>query len=122
MLMERANEYRALRAPADDGEKLVDPALSLLPEVATRNRIEMRAREYDVQGRSLADLSAAARRRLFLSALRYTRQYRGVPERWMDIRAAEGAPFSDEEFAAMLKLSRKGIGELIALQRSITGL
>jgi len=35
---------------------------------------------------------------------------------------AEGAPFSDEEFAAMLKLARKGIGELVALQRSVTGL
>jgi ribonuclease PH len=30
---------------------------------------------------------------------------------------AEGAPFSDEEFAAMLKLARKGIGELVELQR-----
>jgi ribonuclease PH len=34
---------------------------------------------------------------------------------------AEGAPFSDEEFAAMLKLARKGIGELVVLQRSVTG-
>ena len=32
---------------------------------------------------------------------------------------AEGAPFSDEQFAAMLKLARKGIGELIALQKKI---
>jgi ribonuclease PH len=30
---------------------------------------------------------------------------------------AEGAPFSDEEFAAMLKLARKGIGELVELQK-----
>src|SRR5882724_208496 len=30
---------------------------------------------------------------------------------------AEGAPFSDEEFATMLKLARKGIGELIELQK-----
>ena len=35
---------------------------------------------------------------------------------------AEGAPFSDEEFATMLKLARKGIGELVALQRSVTGI
>jgi ribonuclease PH len=34
---------------------------------------------------------------------------------------AEGAPFSDEEFAAMLKLARKGIGELIALQKKAIG-
>src|SRR3569833_4338400 len=29
---------------------------------------------------------------------------------------AAGAPFSDEEFASMLKLARKGIGELVDLQ------
>ena len=30
---------------------------------------------------------------------------------------AEGAPFSDEEFAGLLKLARKGIGELVRLQK-----
>jgi len=30
---------------------------------------------------------------------------------------AEGAPFSDEEFARLLTLARKGIGELIVLQK-----
>ena len=30
---------------------------------------------------------------------------------------AEGAPFSDEEFAKLLSLARKGIGELIVLQK-----
>jgi ribonuclease PH len=34
---------------------------------------------------------------------------------------AEGAPFSDDEFAQMLKLARKGIGELVALQKSVVG-
>ena len=34
---------------------------------------------------------------------------------------AEGAPFSDEEFAAMLKLARRGIGELIVMQKKMTG-
>jgi ribonuclease PH len=34
---------------------------------------------------------------------------------------AEGAPFSDEEFAQLLKLARKGIGELIALQKKVIG-
>jgi ribonuclease PH len=32
---------------------------------------------------------------------------------------AEGAPFSDDEFAALLKLARKGIGELVELQRQV---
>jgi ribonuclease PH len=30
---------------------------------------------------------------------------------------AEGAPFSDEEFAQLLKLARKGVTELVALQK-----
>jgi len=34
---------------------------------------------------------------------------------------AEGAPFSDEEFASMLKLARKGIGELVDLQKRAIG-
>ena len=32
---------------------------------------------------------------------------------------AEGAPFSDEEFAQLLKLARKGIAELVTLQKSV---
>src|ERR1700754_2620159 len=33
---------------------------------------------------------------------------------------AEGAPFSDEEFAQLLRLARKGIGELVDLQKKVT--
>jgi ribonuclease PH len=31
---------------------------------------------------------------------------------------AEGAPFTEEQLLALLKLARKGIGELIALQKA----
>jgi ribonuclease PH len=34
---------------------------------------------------------------------------------------AEGAPFTDEEFAALLNLARKGIAELVALQKRVIG-
>jgi ribonuclease PH len=34
---------------------------------------------------------------------------------------AEGAPFSDAEFAQLLTLARKGIGELVALQKQALG-
>ncbi|HEY1631091.1 MAG TPA: ribonuclease PH [Rhizomicrobium sp.] len=34
---------------------------------------------------------------------------------------AEGAPFSDEEFAQLLKLARKGVTELVALQLQALG-
>ena len=33
---------------------------------------------------------------------------------------AEGAPFSDEQFAQMLTLARKGIAELVTLQKSVS--
>ena len=32
---------------------------------------------------------------------------------------AEGAPFTDDQLAQLLRLARKGIGELVALQRSV---
>ena len=32
---------------------------------------------------------------------------------------AEGAPFHEEELTAMLRLARKGIGELVALQKQV---
>jgi ribonuclease PH len=34
---------------------------------------------------------------------------------------AEGAPFTDDEFTQLLKLARKGIGELIELQKLAIG-
>ena len=34
---------------------------------------------------------------------------------------AEGAPFSDEQLGQLLKLARKGIGELIELQKKVLG-
>ncbi len=34
---------------------------------------------------------------------------------------AEGAPFSDEQLGELLRLARKGIGELVALQKAVTG-
>ena len=34
---------------------------------------------------------------------------------------AEGAPFTDEQLGALLKLARKGIGELVDLQKKVLG-
>jgi ribonuclease PH len=34
---------------------------------------------------------------------------------------AEGAPFSEEEFLKLLALARKGVGELVAMQREALG-
>jgi ribonuclease PH len=41
---------------------------------------------------------------------------------FVEIQAtAEGTPFTDEEFASLLKLARKGIAELIVLQKAALG-
>jgi hypothetical protein len=58
-----------------------------------RNRELFSYVQYDVQGRSLADLSAAARRLLLSQALWYTAQYREVPDRWRNIASINGVPF-----------------------------
>ena len=38
MLMERASEFRRLRAPQEDGQKLIDPPWSALSEVVAALR------------------------------------------------------------------------------------
>jgi hypothetical protein len=93
MLMERAREYRALRAPAGDGQTLVDPSWQALPDAVARNRERLPYVQYDVQGRSLAELSASARQALVAKATGYTVQYREVPDRWRNIGALEDVPF-----------------------------
>src|SRR4051794_7794 len=93
MLMERAREYRALRAPAGDAETLIHPAWDTLPDVLARNRHDLATIEYDVQGRSLSDLSRSARSRLREAAICYTEQYRSVPKRWRNLKADSAVPF-----------------------------
>src|SRR3954454_6229356 len=93
MLMERAREYRALRAPVGDAETLVDPAWDTLPDVLARNRHDLATIDYDVQGRSLSDLTRSARSRLREAAICYTEQYRGVPDVWRKLNADSAVPF-----------------------------
>ena len=41
---------------------------------------------------------------------------------FVEIQAtAEGAPFADDEFASLLALARKGIAELVELQKRVLG-
>jgi hypothetical protein len=93
MLMERALEFPILRAPQGDCQTLIAPAWPVLPQVVGRNREQLAGVQYDVQGRSLADLSAAARRHLVQFAAAYTGQYRGVPECWQASERLSGVPF-----------------------------
>jgi hypothetical protein len=93
MLMERASEFRRLRAPSGDAQTLVDPAWSELPGTVVRNREHLAAAEYDLQGRTLADLSRSARHTLLDLAIAFTSQYRDVPDRWRNLRSLSGVPF-----------------------------
>ena len=93
MLMERATEFRSLRAPRGDGETLIDPNWATLPEIVARNREQLAAADYDLQGRSLTDLSGTARRQLLELAANYTSQYRDVTSRWQSLDSLADAPF-----------------------------
>lgn len=80
MLMAPAAEFRRLRAPQQDGQKLVDPPLAVLPDTIAKNRAQLATIRFDMQGRSLADLMATARQGLLRAACNYTSQYRAVPQ------------------------------------------
>jgi len=92
MLMEHASGFRSLRAPQDDGQKLIVPPRELLPEVLEINRQRLAQTDYDVQGRSLGELAASARQALLRQAIAYTRRYRDVPQQWLT-RNAANTPF-----------------------------
>jgi hypothetical protein len=93
MLMDCARKFRTLRAPSGDGQTLVDPAYASLPDAVINNREALASTNYDVQGRSLAELGKAARARLAHLAAEYTSQYRDVPERRRDAESLVDSPF-----------------------------
>ena len=62
-------------------------------EVVAHNRERLAEAQYDVQGRSLRELSDSARRGLLQLACAYTSQYRDVPDRWQRYEATNGTPF-----------------------------
>jgi hypothetical protein len=95
MLMVDAREYRRFRAPSEDGQTLVEPPRPTLPDVIARNRAQLadlagRLGDYDIQGRSLATLSASARRGLVDHALAFTRRYRDISARHREAAQSDG--------------------------------
>jgi hypothetical protein len=81
MLMERASEFRRLRAPQEDAQRLIDPPWAVLPEIVAGNRLQLAKIDVDIQGRTAADLAATARRALLQNAIDYTSRYRDVSDR-----------------------------------------
>ncbi|HEX3725688.1 MAG TPA: hypothetical protein VHV08_05570, partial [Pirellulales bacterium] len=76
--MSEALEHKRLRAPGEDGGKLVDPPLDSVGELIERNLAVAAEYDYDMQGQSLGQLAAAARHELVQAAWHYTRAYRDV--------------------------------------------
>ncbi len=89
--MAEAAQYRRFRAPPDDGQKLVEPPRPALGSVVARNREHLAGIEYDLQGRSLAELTASARQSLVAQAVAYTSRYRNISGRHLTA-ARSGAP------------------------------
>ncbi|OYV85076.1 MAG: hypothetical protein B7Z73_14265, partial [Planctomycetia bacterium 21-64-5] len=70
--------HQRLRAPRGDREVLAIPPMQSVGALLAT--VDRSARcDYDVQGRSLCDLSSLARRELLASAQHYTSTYRDVP-------------------------------------------
>jgi hypothetical protein len=69
---------RQFRTPRDDGGTLVSPPVSATARLMAAHRTRLEGCDYDVQGRSLVELAAQARRELLVEALAYTRSYRDV--------------------------------------------
>jgi len=73
-----AVEYRRLRAPRANRSVWADPPLNVAGEIASENVRRRAGYDYDLQGRSLAELSRTARGELLRAAVQYSSTYRDV--------------------------------------------
>jgi hypothetical protein len=67
-----------LNAPRENGARLIEPPIELAGTMAAYNRRTICAADYDIQGRTICQLSLEARTQLLAEAERYTRGYRDV--------------------------------------------
>jgi len=70
--------YKPIRAPRGHGQMLLEPPAEKIGQLLEQNRSDGRNAAYDVQGLSLAELRAEARRSLLQDARQYTSAYRDV--------------------------------------------
>ena len=71
-------EFRQLRTPRTSGTALVDPPFEAVAGLVAENLRRRTAYNYDLQGRSLSEVSRQARRELLLEAYRWSAAYRDV--------------------------------------------
>jgi hypothetical protein len=84
--------HRRLRAPRRDGEALIDPPLVEMPSALAQNRESRSCFDHDVQGRSIRELSQAARRELLDLGRQYTGEYRDVDNPTVDATEVVSRP------------------------------
>lgn len=74
---DRQHEFHPLRAPREDGGRLIAPPLAEVDELLAAN-VELResSADFNLQGRSLGEVARQARTELLAAALHYTSQYR----------------------------------------------
>ena len=80
MHMAQALKRRRLRAPRENGELLAAPSLAESGDLLRDNLAARDGADCELNGRSLASLIASARVDLLDAAMRYTRDYRDVPD------------------------------------------
>ena len=79
MVMKPVLEYHRLRAPAENGGILFDPAPVLSGKILDENTSRIENADYYLQEKSFANLLQSARRELVEKVRRYTASYRDVP-------------------------------------------
>lgn len=85
--VESAIEYRRLRSPQEHGGRLIDPPLSIVPQLLSASRNSAWQSNCELSGRSLGWLSEAARSQVLRAAVEYTSRYRDVSDTLIDSKA-----------------------------------
>ncbi len=75
-------EYRRLRAPAGDGDVLIDPPAGDVAALVDENLRRSASRDFQIGGRSIRELADDARAHLISTAQEYTRHY--AQPSWID--------------------------------------
>ena len=71
--------HYALQAPREDRAALIEPPFDQVADLVDENLRLRDQLHYDLQGRSLAEISQLARAELLAAARRWTAAYRNVP-------------------------------------------
>jgi hypothetical protein len=92
--MDDKAQSREIRAPRDDGGRLIEPPVDTVASLASENRRRLAECDYDVHGRSLHELARDARRQLLEAAVGYADSYCDLSH---SLRMAIAAAMANDE-------------------------